>query len=258
MTTPKISKVAAKAFKLMKGSSPEFIKKIQGALKGLGLYKGVVDGLYGDLSLAAVRNFQRIHRLKQDGVVGPITWKELFPDLIPDREIKVKPPAPIIHPATPPGFKSPWPRQQDVGDFYGTMGANLVMMELPYPMKLAWNKRTIIHKFSIHKKVMNSAFECLAEIEMAYGKDIPKLGLDIFGGCLNVRKMRGGTNWSMHSWAIAIDFDPENNLLQEDHTKARFAKPEYIPFWEIWERHGWLSLGRTRDYDWMHVQAAQL
>jgi hypothetical protein len=34
------------------------------------------------------------------------------------------------------------------------------------------------------------------------------LGLDMFGRSLNVRKMRGGTSYSMHSWGIAIDSDP--------------------------------------------------
>ena len=40
--------------------------------------------------------------------------------------------------------------------------------------------------------------------------------------------------------------------------KATFAKPEYERWWQCWEEEGWLSLGRTRNFDWMHVQAAKL
>lgn len=66
--------------------------------------------------------------------------------------------------------------------------------------------------------------------------------------------MRG----SLHSWGIAIDFDPERNALNWDHTKARLARPDAEDFWKIWEAEGWVNLGRSRDFDWMHVQAARL
>ncbi len=81
---------------------------------------------------------------------------------------------------------------------------------------------------------------------------------DQFGGSLNVRRIRGGKSWSMHSWGIAIDFDPANNQLRWGRDRARFAKPEYEAFWAAWEEEGWVSLGRTRNFDWMHVQAARL
>jgi hypothetical protein len=70
--------------------------------------------------------------------------------------------------------------------------------------------------------------------------------------------MRGGNSYSMHSWGIAIDFDPERNRLNWNSGEARLAKPDCIPFWQAWEAEGWVSLGRTRDFDWMHVQAARL
>ena len=85
-----------------------------------------------------------------------------------------------------------------------------------------------------------------------------KLGLDLFGGSLNVRKMRGGNNWSVHAWGAAIDFDPARNQLRWDSSKARLGKLDAERFWRIWEEAGWTSLGRTKNYDWMHVQAVQL
>ena len=70
--------------------------------------------------------------------------------------------------------------------------------------------------------------------------------------------MRGGTQYSMHSWGIAIDFDPERNQLNWGRDRARLAAADCVPFWDIWEAEGWVSLGRARNFDWMHVQAARL
>jgi hypothetical protein len=92
-----------------------------------------------------------------------------------------------------------------------------------------------------------------------YGPDkVRQLGLDLFGGCLNVRKMRGGSAWSMHSWGIAFDFDPDRNQLKWGRDRAVFARPEYQKWWELWEEEGAVSLGRARNFDWMHVQFASL
>jgi hypothetical protein len=87
---------------------------------------------------------------------------------------------------------------------------------------------------------------------------IAELRLNLFGGCFNVRKMKGGNAMSMHSWGIAIDLDPERNALRMNRTQATFARPEYEPFWRIVEAEGLVSLGRVREFDWMHFQAARL
>lgn len=92
-----------------------------------------------------------------------------------------------------------------------------------------------------------------------YGEQrIRDLGLDLFGGCYNNRKMRGGSNLSMHALAIAIDHDPERNQLRWGRDRAAFAKPVYDAWWRFWADEGWVSLGRERDMDWMHIQAARL
>jgi hypothetical protein len=75
---------------------------------------------------------------------------------------------------------------------------------------------------------------------------------------MNVRKMRGSDAWSMHSWGIALDFDANRNALRMTSKEAAFAKPAYNQWWKLWEDEGWVSLGRERNYDWMHVQAARL
>lgn len=62
----------------------------------------------------------------------------------------------------------------------------------------------------------------------------------------------------LHSWGIAIDYDPDRNQLQWGRDRAVFAGPDYDAWWQFWEEEGWTSLGRTRNFDWMHVQAAKL
>jgi len=62
----------------------------------------------------------------------------------------------------------------------------------------------------------------------------------------------------MHSWGIAVDYDPVKNKLKWGRDKASLPKGEYDMWWKFWEEEGWVSLGRQRNFDWMHVQAAKL
>ena len=154
-----------------------------------------------------------------------------------------------------------WPNQAQVRSFYGEPGnpkCTAGMADV-YPMRVAWSKSDIVRRFRCHtlvKQAMENIFKHTLE---HYGQStLTKLGLDLFGGCYNLRQMRGGTSWSMHSWGIAVDLDPERNQLKWGKDKAVFAKPEYIPFWNIVEAEGATSLGRERNYDWMHFQFARL
>jgi hypothetical protein len=131
----------------------------------------------------------------------------------------------------------------------------LTTILLPYPMRLAWDVDTKVSKMRCHKLAaepfLNVFNDLLAEYGMA---EIERLGIDLFGGCFNYRKMRGGTSWSTHAWAIAIDLDPARNKLKETAKTARFARPEYQKMIDIFYRHGFISLGIEKNYDWMHFQ----
>jgi hypothetical protein len=152
-----------------------------------------------------------------------------------------------------------WPLQKDCMTYYGKVGTNQVDCELPFDLVLAWEPKTKLRKYSCHRlvkepmeKVWNRTFD-------TYGYEkIKELRLNYFGGCLNVRKMRGGSSWSMHSWGIAIDIDPDRNDLHTSWKNAQMSKPEYKKFVQFWYDEGAINLGLEADYDAMHFQFARL
>ena len=131
----------------------------------------------------------------------------------------------------------------------------LTTILLPYPMKLAWDLDTKVSKMRCHKLAAEPFLKVFNDLLAEYGlKEIERLGIDLFGGCFNYRKMRGGTSWSTHAWGIALDLDPARNKLKETAKTARFARPEYKPMIDIFYRHGFISLGIEENRDWMHFE----
>ena len=140
---------------------------------------------------------------------------------------------------------------------YGKPGdtINHVNIPLPYPMIVAWDKRFSITKMPCHRLVAENFKKVFADILHEYGlEEIKRLGINLFGGCYNFRQMRGGTSWSRHSWAIALDLDPERNLLHETKKTARFARAEYKKMIDIFYKHGFINLGIEKNFDFMHFQ----
>lgn len=161
-------------------------------------------------------------------------------------------------PANPNGW--PLERQADLTAFYGPPGeSQLVMLDLPYALRLSWAPSTRVTRTRCHAKVKSSLGRVLGQVLAHYGAErIQALRLDLFGGGYQLRPKRGGSSMSTHAWGIAFDFDPDRNQLRWTRTRASFARPDYDAWWKCWEDEGWVSLGRTRDYDWMHVQAARI
>lgn len=235
-----------------------FEQWLQSRLTAHGYPVGIIDGKIGSITIAALKAFQKARGLPVTGIGDEKTVAALR------LSSTASVPAIPIRDTTPPGevfqpSKTVWPRQADVPSFFGTVGENQTSIEIPFDMWLAWDKGTRIRKITVHKRVAESAERTFHKIEKIYSATERKtIGIDLFGGSLNVRKMRGGSSYSMHSWGIAIDFDPERNQLKWGRDKARLAKPDAVPFWVAWESEGWLSLGRARNMDWMHIQAARL
>jgi hypothetical protein len=142
---------------------------------------------------------------------------------------------------------------------YGTpnkTGAGyIVQIPLPYPMYLNWATGTYVNKISCHKLIADKLIAVFQDILIHYGIDeIKRLQIDDFGGCFNYRLIRGGKELSVHSWGCAIDLDPDRNTLKETSKTARFARSEYKAMIDIFYKHGFESLGREKNYDWMHFQ----
>jgi hypothetical protein len=142
---------------------------------------------------------------------------------------------------------------------YGTpneTGAGyLTKITLPYPMRIAWDTDSTVTTMMCHKLIASNLTNVFNEILIEYGYNkIKELGIDLFGGCFNYRKMRNGNAWSMHAWGIAIDLDPARNTLKECRATARFARPEYKPMIDIFYKNGFISLGIEKNFDWMHFE----
>jgi hypothetical protein len=147
--------------------------------------------------------------------------------------------------------------QQIINEFGkpNQQGSYLTTIKLPYPMRLAWDKKTKVNTMRCHKLVADNFTNVFNDLLAHYGYEkLVELGIDLFGGCFNFRAMRGGSDYSRHSWGIAIDLDPERNQLKETSKTARFARPEYKAMIDIFYKHGFVSFGREKNYDWMHFE----
>ena len=149
---------------------------------------------------------------------------------------------------------------QQIINKYGQPGDvnQITKLLLPYPMRIAWKTETTVNAIQCHKLIANPLLNVFDDLKAHYGYDeIKRLGIDLYGGCVNVRLMRGSrTKWSRHAWGIAIDLDPVRNTLRETKKTARFARPEYNPMLNLFYKHGFISYGVEKDYDWMHFEIA--
>lgn len=137
-------------------------------------------------------------------------------------------------------------------------GTYLASAPMPFPLIIAWDTSVKVTRIRCHKLEVQNVVMIFQDILDAYGLEkIQALGINLFGGCFNYRQMRGGSSWSRHAWGTAIDLDPARNQMNETKKTARFARPEYKKMIDIFESHGWLSLGRLRNYDWMHFEAGR-
>lgn len=141
---------------------------------------------------------------------------------------------------------------------YGQPGNpdNFTIIPLPYPMRIAWDIKTQVRKIQCHEDTAEAFTNVFETLLKHYGlKNLQDLGIDLFGGCVNVRTMRGSkTRWSRHAWGIAIDLDPARNGLKVKKPIAQFSKLEYEPMIDIFYQNGFISYGREKDYDWMHFE----
>lgn len=221
----------------------QLIAAEQALLNDLGFPAGPVDGLVGPQTRFARDSFEHFLLTGQ----MPEAWR---PDGKGDLDAPPSPPE-----------ANQWPRHvyNDMVRYFGPVGENQTMLNLPWSMRIAWDLGKRVNRFSCHERVHDSMLWCFEAIANEYSSNqIVDLGLDLFGGCLNVRQVRGGSSWSTHAWGIAVDFDPERNQLRWGRDRARLAGPDAAAFRRIMREAGAVSLGEARNYDWMHFQFARL
>jgi hypothetical protein len=129
---------------------------------------------------------------------------------------------PVDNEAFKPKYAWPKETEEELNEFYGYKGQNLIMGKLPYPMFIAWDQSKQVNNIQVNAKCYDALCEALEKVYDIYGRDIKAIHgarMDLFGGCFNKRLKRNGTTWSVHSWGAAIDIDPENNRLgQRNYT----------------------------------------
>ncbi|WP_291732363.1 M15 family metallopeptidase [Leisingera sp. F5] len=241
------------------------VKNAQRLLRAGANYRGAIDGKAGPQSLAAAWRIPGVEQLAIAGEWPAVRRVIAAAQLVLERAGH--------DPGLIDGFWGPstdaafaaWRgtglpvRGMDKAERFGPAGSAACtagVVRVPWRMVLAWDDTQVITSFRCHELVAPSAQRAFDRIGAAHSLvQIRGLGLHLFGGCFNHRTMRGGTSLSTHAYGIAIDFDPARNRLRWGRDQARLAQPDATRFWEIWEDEGWTSLGREKNFDWMHVQA---
>jgi len=77
-TQSRLYSSSAKSLILKPGSSSEAVRALQLRLKELGYFSGTGTGHYGEVTLAAVKAFQKARGLAVDGIAGPKTRIQAF------------------------------------------------------------------------------------------------------------------------------------------------------------------------------------
>ena len=213
-----------------KGDKGTDVEALQERLVSLGYILPIygADGDFGDETASAVRLWQLDFHV--DGTLDESEMHALFP------------------PAPAGSFPEVLNGQRAVVEKYGKPWDNveawkekwIAPVVLPPELKrLAKRGRIWTNKDLV--PVYDSIFEEIVDVGLARH-------LKTYHGCFNVRKIRGsGSQWSSHSWALAIDLNYADNRMG--------SEPKMHPgIVEIFERHDFVWGGRFKQKDGCHFQ----
>lgn len=153
----------------------------------------------------------------------------------------------------------PFPAEAQVTKEYGPhgvpRGSNPPMIKVDLPYEMFYEGKPVRFVYA-HIKVAPSLARVFRRLHEKYPtqEDRKAAGIDQFDGLYNPRKKRGGTSWSMHSWAIAIDLN-----AAENGNLAKWPQESTMPFevMECFASEGWFSAGAFWGRDAMHFQATR-
>jgi peptidoglycan hydrolase-like protein with peptidoglycan-binding domain len=215
----------------------------------------VEDGICGKKTIGAISLFQARAGVPVDGLIEPGGLTDIR--LASAQSQPVKPG--VAAGAAAELGKQDWPKDDDAAltAYFGEAGSNIVKMTLPYPMRLAWDTKTVVNTISVNAKVVDSLTRIFNAILKHYGslEAVREARMDLYAGAFNKRRMTGNANrWSRHSWGIAIDIDSANNAFNAKWPGRATMPLEVV---EIFEAEGWLSGARAWGKDAMHFQATK-
>ena len=154
----------------------------------------------------------------------------------------------------------PFPKARDVAAFYGPHGQPdgdysppTQTIILPFPI---FYDGALVTKLRPHEKCAASLLRVFERLAHTFRTEEERraAGILTYDGLYNPRPMRGGSSWSMHAWAIAIDFNADKNGNLAHWPTAATMPLEVM---ECFAKEGWMSAGAFWSRDAMHFQATQ-
>lgn len=159
---------------------------------------------------------------------------------------------------------NPWPTQAKVrsdrsmfgphGQPDGSYQPPMKQFRLPFYLHLYGDESEPVRSLSCHDLCADSlerVFHLLAEV-YPDKQSRKKAGILDYYGIYNPRSIRGGSVWSMHAYAVAIDLDALRNR-NRSHWPVASKMP--IEVMECFAKEGWLSAGAFWSRDAMHFSA---
>lgn len=150
----------------------------------------------------------------------------------------------------------PFPKKGQIESFYGPHGTNDYSpptKDILLPFVIYYEGQPV-HRLRPHAKCAGSLLNVFERLSSVFPDEHSRrvAGILTYDGLYNPRPMRGGVSWSMHSWAIAIDLDADNNgNLVHWPTVARMP----LEVMECFAKEGWTAAGAFWGRDAMHHEA---
>jgi len=140
-------------------------------------------------------------------------------------------------------FGDPRPYLAD-GDDTDWQREILTTIEIPWALTLAWDPRVSVRKMRVHKRAAENFAAVFGDLaHQHFDRELTE-----FGGTYNARVQRGASErLSMHTWAIAIDLNPQSNRLGTHGNMP----PDVV---DVFERYGFRWGGDFYRPDPMHFE----
>ncbi len=155
---------------------------------------------------------------------------------------------------------SHFPKESGVTDFYGRHGVEggftPPMRTITLPFVIYYGNKAV-RTLSVHEKCADSLQRAFVSLHDRFPAvdQLRAAGVLTYDGLYNPRLKRGSaTEWSMHSWGIAIDLNAAHNGLHQHWPKSATMP---LSVMECFAEQGWLPAGAFWSRDAMHFQATQ-